>query len=303
MATVEDILIFEIGGIAHEIVLDGTQCPRTLEAVKKSLPAQIDVHCAKIAGSHIMWPVPFVERVETASDVLRMPAGAFFFWPERQYLEITYAPLQAEEAAVNYLGQVRGDIAWLRDYADLQRRKQGQEIFKANVYLAGRKDELPPNEASIAKVSNLWKQVLDARRDAWANQPADVERLLSRRGLNIPYGPLSMAEGELRKLHELLWRLWNEGSSRSDAEKSKIACFVLEAAITRVGGFCHMSDTGAVLKLLIQCLRDEVAPVESVLREGILYVGRMAAWLDLYIQWWPINELTLKSLETVEGNR
>ena len=102
-----------------------------------ALPARVDVHCAKIAGSHIMWPVPFVERAEKASDVLAMPPGAFFFWPERQYLEITYDALQAETAAVSYLGRLTDDVGWLRDYADRQRRSQGRAIFTAEIFVPG----------------------------------------------------------------------------------------------------------------------------------------------------------------------
>jgi len=106
-----------------------------------------------------------------------------------------------------------------------------------------------------------------------------------------------MAEGELRKLHELLWRLWNEEERRDDAEKARIACFAIEAAITRVGGFCHMLDTAAVLQAGIACLEAGNDPVEDVLVELILYVGRMAAWLDLHICWWSMNETTLDALK------
>src|SRR5215470_7494720 len=131
-------LIFKVDGTEHEIELDGAHAPRTLAKIVDTLPATVDVHCAKIAGSHIMWPVPVVERVETASDVLAMPPGAFFYWPERQYLEITYDALQAETAAVSYLGRMTGDVAWLRDYADRQRREHGRKIFIAQVFVRGR---------------------------------------------------------------------------------------------------------------------------------------------------------------------
>lgn len=297
MADDTDILVFRVDGVEHEIVLDGSSCPRTLAQVKAVLPATVDIHCAKIAGSHIMWPVPFVERVENAADVLDMPAGSFFLWPERQYLEITYDALQAETASVNYLGQVRGDVMWLRDYAERQRRAQGREFFTAEVYLKRMDRQSVPSKDHPAQDGSAWIGLKEARREAWSAEPADVARLLARRGLNIPFGPLSMAEGELRKLHELLWRLWNAGPGIADSEKISIARFAVEAAITRVGGFCHMSETSRVLENLIECLSERPALLEEILVEGILYTGRMAAWLDLHIQWWPINELTLKTLE------
>src|SRR5262249_52427587 len=89
-------LILRDDGVDHQSALEPTDAPKTLAKVIAALPVIVDVHCAKIAGSHIMWPVPFVERAEKASDVLAMAPGAFFFWPERQYLEITYDALQAE---------------------------------------------------------------------------------------------------------------------------------------------------------------------------------------------------------------
>lgn len=293
-------LIFKVDGVEHEIELTDTHAPGTLARLLDVLPATIDIHCAKIAGSHIMWPVPFVERVESAADVLDMPPGAFFFWPERQYLEITYAALQAETAAVSYLGRLKGDVAWLRAYAERQRREQGRDIFTAELFLrngpatAAGPAPLPPGSGLAA--------IRAARLAAWQAQPADAQALLDRRGLNIPYGPLAMAEGELRKLHELLWRLWNEGGRRSDAEKARIAAFVLEAAVTRVGGFCHMLDTAAVLEAGIACLDAGTEAVDDVLVELTLYVGRMAAWLDLHICWWPMNELTLEALENRKQN-
>ena len=286
------VLIFKVEGAEHEIELDGAHAPNTLAKLMAALPATVDIHCAKIAGSHIMWPVPFVVDVEGGSDVLAMPPGAFFFWPERQYLEITYAALQAETASVNYLGKLKGDVAWLRDYADRQRRDQGRKLFTAEVCV--REGVAPPTPQITGE--GAWRHLREARRAAWVAPPADVGALLSRRGLNIPFGPLVMAEGELRKLHELLWRLWNQRSRRDDAEKARIAVFALEAAITRAGGFCHMRTTASVLQDGIACLETSATPTEDVLTELILYVGRMAAWLDLHICWWPMNELTLEAL-------
>lgn len=292
-------LIFKVDGVEHEIELDGTRAPRTLARVLASTPAVIDIHCAKIAGSHIMWPVPFVERAESAADVLDMQPGSFFFWPERQYLEITYDALQAETAAVSYLGRLKHGAGWLRAYADRQRRGQGRAVFTAELYL---RDGPPPAPPAEDGGSDGLRRIRDARRAAWERAPADVGALLARRGLNIPYGPLSMAEGELRKLHELLWRLWNEEGRRTDAGKAAIAAFVLEAAITRVGGFCHMLDTAGVFRSGIECLKAGADGVDDVLVELILFCGRMAAWLDLHIPWWPINELTLDALKTRNGS-
>jgi hypothetical protein len=291
----DDTLIFACEGAEYEIELTADHAPQTLAALRASLPAAADIHCAKIAGCHIMWPVPFVRRVEKAADVMTMAPGSFFYWPERQYLEITYDELQAESAAVSVLGRLKGDTGWLRDYADRNRREQGRRLFMAEVFLKGgaRKVEAAPLPAGADALGRLRA----ARQAAWMAEPAEIGSLMARQGLMMPFGPLAMAEGEMRKLHELLWRLWNERSRYTDQEKAGIAIFTLEAAITRVGGFCHMTQTGAVLHDGIDCLRAGEASVEAVLEDLVLYAGRIAAWLDLHIQWWDMNEITLGARE------
>jgi len=242
-----------------------------------------------------MWPVPFLAKVEKASDVLSMPPGAFFFWPERQYLEITYDELQAETAAISYLGRLKGDVGWLRDYAERNRQQQGREIFSARLFVKGSDgldgvDPKPGNDTP-------WGRLHFARVAAWQEQPQDVDNLLARRGLNIPYGPLSMAESEARKLHELLWRLWNDEERYQDEQKSTIAAFAIEAAITRIGGFCHMTGVGARLEDGLAILQSGDIPLTDGLEELVLYIGRIAAWLDLHICWWPMNEVTRSAIE------
>lgn len=291
----EDTLIFACEGAEYEIELTADYAPETLAALHESLPAKADIHCAKIAGCHIMWPVPFVRRVEKAADVMTMAPGSFFYWPERQYLEITYDELQAESAAVSVLGRLKGDTAWLRDYADRNRREQGRRLFTADVFLKGgaHAAEATPPPAGDDSCSRLRA----ARLAAWREEPAEIGALMAREGLMMPFGPLAMAEGEMRKLHELLWRLWNEPARYSDSDRAAIAIFTLEAAITRVAGFCHLTETGAVLRDGIDCLRSGERPVESALEELVLYAGRIAAWLDLHIQWWDMNEITLGARE------
>lgn len=284
------ILIFEVDNRAYRIHLTDEHAPKTLSGLKAILPTTADIHCAKIAGCHIMWPVPFVERVENAMDVMTMAPGSFFFWPERQYLEITYDELQAESAPIGYLGQMEGEVSWLRTYADTNRREQGQKLFTAKLYMEG--EEGPVHTEPSVVGDDSWARLRSARQAAWVQPPADVQHLLDREGLMIPYGPLSMAEAELRKLHELLWRLWNDQTRYSNEQKKDIAIFAIEAAVTRVAGFCHMKDVGDVLEYGMACIEHGAIELESVLAELVLYSGRMAAWLDLRICWWPMNEIT-----------
>ncbi len=282
-----DRLIFRCEGRDHPIEVTGEHAPETLAKVRAILPQKVDVHCAKIAGSHIMWPVPFVQRTEGAKDVLSMPPGAFFFWPERQYLEITYAELQAESAAVSYLGKLEGDVSWLADYADRQRRGQGRAVFTAEL-LGG--DSAPAAPPAPPPASPRLAAIRAARLAAWEAEPAEIAGLLGRRGKMIPFGPLHMAEGEMRKLHELLWRLWTAADTRPASETAAIARFVLEAGITRVGGLCHLTGASAVLAEGIACIEESADPLPDILEELVLYAGRIAAWLDLHIPFHDCNE-------------
>lgn len=288
-------LIFKVDDVEYEIELDDSHAPETLKKVLSCLPQEVDIHCAKVAGSHIMWPVPFLAKLEKSSDVLSMPPGAFFFWPERQYLEITYDALQAETAEISYLGKLKGDVDWLRDFANRNRQQQGQKLFFAQIYLNSEEQERGQSEVSVS--NDPWGRLKKARHLAWQAQPDEVSGLLARRGLNIPFGPLSMAEGEARKLHELLWRLWIDTDRYNDDEKKRIAEFCIEAAVTRIGGFCHMLEVGDRLQDGIAVLNERKIETNQVLEELVLYIGRIAAWLDLHICWWPMNEMTRNAQE------
>lgn len=289
------VLTFFSEGVEHYINIDHSYSPNTIQALLDCLPLKVGIHCAKIAGSQIMWPVPFVQRTEKAIDVMTMPPGAFFYWPERQYLMLTYDELQAESAQINMLGQLEGDLDWLRKLAEDNRREQGQKLFTARL-TADHHSNKPLQKVS-SSAEDAMSRLRLARISCWQKEPESVQKLLDRKGLMIPFGPLSLAESEMRKLHELLWRLWNDQNQYSNVEKTTIAIFTLEAAITRVKGFCHMDSVGEVLSDGVECLVRKVEAVAVVLEELILYCGRIAAWLDLHICWWRMNEITLQSIQ------
>src|SRR6185437_984714 len=104
------LLNLDIEGAAFPLRCDPALAPHTLAKLAASLPQRVDLHCPKIAGSHIYWGAPFVAEQEGAHDVMRLPDGAFFFWPERQMVEIAYGTLQEETASVTLLGRCEGDL-------------------------------------------------------------------------------------------------------------------------------------------------------------------------------------------------
>lgn len=115
-------LTLSVDGEDFSITCNDT-APRTLAALGRILPFGLQLHTPKIAGAHIYWHAPMVEEVEGGIAVLDAPPGAFIYWPVRQFLEITYAPLQAETAAVTVLGQLDGPVERIAELA--QRLREG----------------------------------------------------------------------------------------------------------------------------------------------------------------------------------
>jgi len=270
--------------------------PLAIAGLLDSLPARIDIHCAKIAGRHIFWHAPFIAPLEQGRDVTALPAGTFLYWPERQFLELIYGDLQAESAQVSVLGRLRGDVGWLRALGERVTRRQGHEVIWAEL-TAGQPGASKAAGLQDARPEAAWPQdkryaaLRQARIAIWQSEPDCIKRLASRRGIMLPYGPLSMAEGEFRKLQELLWRLGSPlAVDIPPAERGRHAAFLIDAFLSRIVGLCGLHESGAVLEQAAALLRDHPDAAPAVLEEAILYAGRMAAWLDLYIPWHTLNE-------------
>lgn len=286
-------LIFECGGTENPVALTEEFAPRTVAALRAWAPAEITLHCAKIAGSHIYWPTPVLETLERESDIHALPAGAFLYYPDRQYMEITYAALQAETASVSMLGMFEGDLHWFRQFAEEQRREQGRRVFRARLYFPDERERDAPREPTGA--ASALDRVRAERRAAWDAEPEELQQFMQRDGLNIPFGPLITAEGEFRRSQELLWRLWRNAAGHDDAARVQIAREVLDLAIARVVGYCQLTEAGAVLETGRDGLAEPGAPVGELLGELTIYCGRMAGWLDLQVPWWEANEITRRN--------
>ncbi|SDE20347.1 DUF3830 family protein [Rhodospira trueperi] len=290
-----DQLIFRCEGTDHAVTLTDEAAPRTLAALKAWLPADITLHCAKIAGCHIYWPTPILEPLEQGADIHSLPPGAFLYYPDRQYMELTYDALQAETASVNLLGHIVGDVGWLRDLADVQRREHGRRTFSARLFLSGQDEAAAPAGASPVADSGPLGRLREGRRRVWAGEPAEVEALMRRDGLNIPFGPLVTAEGEFRRTQELMWRLWRNATGHDDRTRATIACETLDLTLDRIVGYCHLHESGEVLRAGREALtRTDDSPVGETLADLTIFCGRMAAWLDLRIPWWDANGIVLR---------
>jgi hypothetical protein len=293
VSAMSDTLIFRCEGTDLSVDLSAGRGTETLRQVLEWLPAQITIHCAKIAGCHIYWPSPVLARLEKGRDIHTLAPGALLYYPDRQYLEIIYDELQAETAAVTHLGQLTGGVEWLRDFATRQRKQAGTEIFTAELIVPGG----PRKRAAISfGQDTAWDRIREARQAVWAKQPDEITAMLARQGHNIPLGPMATADGYFRTVQESLWQLWNDPGRFSNEARRAAAINAIELGISRIGHYCHLTQSQAVLEDALAVIDSADVPFQDLLSELIIYCSRMSNWVDLHIPWYPANELTKRCL-------
>jgi len=282
-------LTFTAEGRSWPIRLSGN-ATRTRAALLASLPLRLQLHTPKIAGSHIYWHAPFVEDVEGATHVLDAQAGAFIYWPVRQFLEITFAPLQAENAQITVLGQLDAPVDGIAELAATLKSEQGHRIIEGTLALAD-------GEATGAAALPQSPDDLVSRRKAlWHAMPEDIARLTESRAIMHPAGPVFAAEAEARVLHELLWWIRAGQPRYDDAVLRQTMAITLDKTATRLRDFCHMDETPALLFALRDATQTDV-PLAALVDEAILVAGRIGAWLDLLIPWNDLNEAFRAALD------
>lgn len=286
-------LVLTADGARIEIALDIAAAPRTLNALLASLPLRIDLHCAKIAGDQILWPVPVLQPLESGRDIHGTPPGAFIYYPKRQFLEIMYGPLQEETASVTFLGQVKGDIEPVRRLGERVQAEHGWKTISAELAIGpggGWRDILAKAAGEPARAPLTGPAIEEARRARtamWQAPPPEIERLRARRGVMLPFGPLVFAESETRKLHENLWLLRETGDARLIRESGAL---LIRGAAGQLSDFLGLRDSAGALSAMADALMRAAEPHE-ILDEAILFVGRLSHWLDLYFPWQKLNVL------------
>ncbi|NKN38146.1 hypothetical protein HFC70_17485 [Agrobacterium sp. a22-2] len=280
---------FSAEGQTWPIKLTGN-AERTRKAMLRALPMNLQLHTPKIAGSHIYWHAPFVEDVEGATHVLDAPAGAFLYWPVRQFLEITFAPLQAETAHVTLLGVLDAPIEGITALAATVKRDQGRRI------ITGRLTAGEGGMTASPSASPLPAEMISARQRLWADMPADIAQVTRSRAIMHPAGPVFAAEGEARVLHEFLWWTRAEIGKRDEPALRQAAALALNKTATRLRDFCHMNETPALL-FALESIMDGPLPFRVLIDEAIIVAGRIGAWLDLLIPWNDINTAFRNALD------
>jgi hypothetical protein len=284
-----------VGDSSWRIACDTTRAPRTLAALAATLPAGLQLHTPKIAGQHIYWHAPFVEDAEGGVDVMEAQPGAFLYWPARQFLELIFAPLQAETAEVTLLGQIEGGLPELQALGLRLREQHGLRLFAGNlVPVEGAQTPEP-------RPSQIPSELLAIRQKLWSGSPADIEALLASRATMHPAGPLFLAESEARVLHELLW--WVRGGLATEEPRisRRIAAVACNKAATRLRDFCHLGGSAATILALEAAFGRDDIPLAALVNEAILCAGRLAAWLDLRIPWSAVNAAARSALDEAQG--
>jgi len=292
------MILLDAGDTRLRIALDSGRAPRTVAALLASLPAEIDLHCAKIAGNHILWHAPFVVDAEATGDVMQVPPGGFLFWPERQFLELVFDALQAESAQVTHLGGIEAGVDALRVLGRRVQERQGRDGLRARLSLAagGTGTPSPPATAPPGLAA-----LVAAREAVWRAPPAEIAEMMARRGVMLPAGPLVYAEGYARALHETLWRLRGEAAAGDHAFAARAGVLALRLAVARIGGFCHLLASAATLEAAAALLERHPALAAPVIDEAILFSGRLAAWLDGRIAWHDFTEATRRAAAEWKG--
>jgi hypothetical protein len=282
-------LQFSADGQSWPIKLTG-DARRTRDAVLRNLPLDLQLHTPKIAGSHIYWHAPFVEDVEGSTHVLDAPAGAFLYWPVRQFLEITFAPLQAENAQVTLLGVLDAPVQGIAALAAQLKMDQGRRT------IAGRLSLIEGETSSPLPASEVPTEILAARAELWKACPADISALVDSRAIMHPVGPVFAAEGEARVAHELLWWARAQIGRQDESVLRHTSAMVLNKCATRLRDFCHMSETPDLLFKLEQGMTESY-PFNQLIDEAIIVAGRVGAWIDLLIPWNDLNEAFKKAID------
>lgn len=284
-------LDFLVDDVRLRISCDVTRAPRTLAALAATLPAALQLHTPKIAGQHIYWHAPFVEDAEGGVNVMDARPGAFLYWPARQFLELIFAPLQAETAEVTLLGHIEGGLAELRALGLRLRELHGRMLFAGSLSRADGAD------APALSPSRVPAEIVALRHSLWDRRPDDIAPMLASRATMHPAGPLLLAESEARILHELLWWVRSGLTSEDPVVSRRLAALACNKAGTRLRDFCHLGESAAAIFALEAAFCRDDIPLFPLTDEAILCAGRLAAWLDLSIPWAPVNAATVAALD------
>lgn len=319
-------LVLEVEGESIAIVLDTESSPRILLAVLERLPMAIDLHCAKLAGDQILWPTTVVMPLEGARSINALPDAPFIYYPDRQFLEIIYAPIQDEEADVVYLGEASRHVDALRRLGETVQAEQGHRIIRGRLSVGGtggwvdafRKrvhgmapDPRYADRPGVDALGPFARSVREAAAAMADQPPSEVMTMMRRRGIMLPAGPLLNAQGETRKLHEGLWSLRMRAAQAGekplhsaivvDDFVADAAAVLLRTAEDKLANFYGLHEAGGFAGKIAAHFEATSEDARTVLDELIVWVGRLDGWLDACIPWQTVNAAVERASGSLAG--
>lgn len=278
-----DKLLISINNNKAHILLHNQEASHTIKKIKSILPQRIDLHYAKFAGQEVFGILPIIIPLENKKNVNNLEKGSVVYWPERQFLCIYYGEIQEEDANVTVIGKLLANEEFINEMEKV-RYKQGIPMVIKN--------DDKDNHDQIKQYSHL-----DGINIDWYFLPVEIKKLASRNGVMQPGGPVFYAEGETRKLADILWVFYQfyqkEGYIPLDILQN-----ILLQSMNRIGGWCGLRTSEENLNKYRLMLLEKNKNISPILEDLILYTNRLNMWIDLLIPWEICNE-TLKNYKYV----
>lgn len=103
--------------------------PQTCGAIEELLPLEGELHCAKIAGDEVFFPIPLKLPVEkSGAHAHDLTPGTIAYWPDRPHLCIFHDAPQEEDASVTLVGNITENLEALGKIAAQVRKRQGMKV-------------------------------------------------------------------------------------------------------------------------------------------------------------------------------
>lgn len=281
-----DKFILSINNTIAQVILKNSNDLYTTQKIKSILPQKIDLHYAKVAGEEVFGVLPIIIPPEKGIDVNTLEKDTVVYWPERQFFCIFYGDIQEEDTNVTVIGKLAANEDFINEMEKV-RYKQGISMIIKN------EDDKEPEK--IKSYSHLVNANFD-----WHSFPDELKNLVKRKGIMQPGGPIIYAEGETRKLADILWTFYLFYQKKKHIPVDILQDILLQS-INRIGGWCGLKGSAEVIDQYRHILQGKNINTLTILEDLILYTNRLNMWIDLLIPW-EICNVNLRKYNS-ENNR
>lgn len=272
-----DRIYVNINGKKAKIELNSKIAPNTIEKIKSILPQKIFLHYAKFAGEEVFGILPVMIPMENKTNVNNLEKGSVVYYPERQFFCIFYGDIQDEDANVTVIGKLVADKNFINEMEKV-RYNQGICMLIRN------EDNFENNDNDY----KIYNHIINVNFD-WHNLPKEFNTLISRKGVMQPGGPIIYAEGETRKLADILWIFYMYYKKENNAPLDLLRDLLVQS-INRIGGWCGLKESAEVINQYLFLLMKQDSDKLVILEDMILYVNKLNMGIDLLIPWDKCNE-------------